>query len=413
MRPALPLRAWLIGGIIATVVVAYCGVFVLAFLSERLTTSPDSALIANLEGLEAYAPSVEAHPEQWTDTVWQSAAKQRLDALHVGLMLIGPDGRELFLYPEGQGQTIYRWSGPMQWYDDVRTAVLYQGDRPAGRAVWFRLPVPEAQQRSQEVVNVVMPFAVVLVVSATIWGAITVASRSLMGPLKELSAAAAQVNRGELDFTVPDSRIKEVRQFAQAFAQMRGGLKESLAQQGALEQERRLFVAAMAHDLRTPLTSVRGYLEGIRDGVARTPEKLEHYVSVALEKTGALERLVDGLFNYSRTEYLNQPPHREALEVGALLGSAVDGLRPRAEAKGVTLVLEPGPGPYTVQADAAMLERVVDNLLDNAIRHTPPGGRVTVGWQMGAGHVHFWVQDSGPGIPPDDLEHIFQPTYRA
>ncbi|HEY3364901.1 MAG TPA: HAMP domain-containing sensor histidine kinase [Symbiobacteriaceae bacterium] len=237
--------------------------------------------------------------------------------------------------------------------------------------------------------------------------------RSLNRPVLDLSRRARLVNQGQLEFDLPQSRVRELNDLAGAFGAMRDGLQSSLIQQAAMEEERRMFIAAVAHDLRTPLTSVRGYLEGLRDGVAHTPEKVERYVAVALEKTGHLERLIADLFAYARTEYLSQPPQRERLDLGVLLAATADGLRPQAEAKGITLGLAAGPEPVLLAGDRLMLGRVVDNLLDNAIRYTPPGGSVTLGWHGMPDECRFWVQDTGPGISPEGLPRVFQPLYRG
>ncbi|HLN62760.1 MAG TPA: HAMP domain-containing sensor histidine kinase, partial [Symbiobacteriaceae bacterium] len=149
------------------------------------------------------------------------------------------------------------------------------------------------------------------------------------------------------------------------------------------------------------------------DGVANTPEKMSRYVGVALDKTATLERLIEGFFAYSRVELLEQPPQREPVDLGALLAGAVAAAGPRAQGRSLSLSLDEGPEPCTVNADAAMLTRVVDNLLENAIRYTPEGGAITVGWRSGIDHARFWVQDTGPGIPPDDLGRVFQPLYRG
>jgi signal transduction histidine kinase len=416
MKRVLPIRFWLIVGIVGMVIAAYVGVFAMAALAEVLTPTTKYFSEAAPDPFtrdQLYA-DVESQPDQWQNPAWQADLRKRLTALGVGVELARGDA-QVFVHPS-PGATHPETGGEIVPVRDFREVVIYQGRERVGTALWSDTRVVDfsaSDNRRGAAVQGAMPFVVALIVGATIWGAVTLASRIFMGPLRQLAVAAAKINAGDLDFTVPASRVAELNEFARAFDSMRDGLKQSVTRQAELEQERRLFVAAMAHDLRTPLTSVRGYLEGIRDGMARTPEKLERYVSVALEKTGALERLVDGLFSYAKTEYLHQAPNREPLDLGALLVDAVAGMRPQAETREVTLQLEPGGDQTVVQGDQAMLQRVVDNLLDNALRHTPVGGTVTVGWQPAPGQVQFWVQDTGPGIPEAELERIFEPTYRA
>lgn len=242
---------------------------------------------------------------------------------------------------------------------------------------------------------------------------VTRVGRAVSQPVLALSQAATKVSQGQLDFQTPTSGVLELNQLSEAFASMRDGLCAAIAQQAAMEQERRLMVSAIAHDLRTPLTSVRGYLEGIRDGIGRSPKRLDRYVGVALAKTASMERLIEGLFTYARTEYLVQPPQLERLDVAELLQQAVEGVRPQAEAKGVSLVIQGSVERCPLMADRMMLSRVVDNLLDNAIRHTPPGGSVTVAWRGEAQQLCFWIQDTGPGFGQADMDRLFEPLYRG
>src|SRR5690606_24340403 len=122
------------------------------------------------------------------------------------------------------------------------------------------------------------------------------------------------------------------------------------------EQERRMFVSALVHDLRTPLFSLRGSLEGLATGIAATPEKRARYIAVAQEKADALERLIADLFAFTRLEYLDEEPQRAPVDLAAFLPRLVEGMRPRAETKGVRLALDAGPA-RVVSADEHLLTR--------------------------------------------------------
>jgi signal transduction histidine kinase len=200
--------------------------------------------------------------------------------------------------------------------------------------------------------------------------------RNVLRPLAAMSQAARQIAGGNPDITLllkPAPQLREVAAVAEAFAAMSAGLQQSIRRQAELEQERRFFVGAVAHDLRTPLFSLRGYLEGLQCGIAATPEKVAHYLTICQEQAETLERLVADLFTYTRLEYLEQAPCHEPLELGNLLRGRVEGMRPRAEAKGIALVTD-GPGVHCpLVGDSHLLARVVDNLLDNALTWTPPG----------------------------------------
>lgn len=237
--------------------------------------------------------------------------------------------------------------------------------------------------------------------------------RAILRPLTAMSLAARQIAAGELEFCVPDSRVREVAEVSAAFRAMGDALGESIYRQARLEQERRLFISAVVHDLRTPLFSLRGYLEGLSEGVANSPEKTERYLAISREKAATLERLVSDLFAYAQMEYLEQTPRRDSLDLGGLLRETADGLRPLAEARDVDLTIE-GPAEACIcDGDEHLLVRAVENVLDNALRYTPPGGRIAVTWRREANRVVFSIADTGPGFDPSDLPNVFSPLFRG
>ncbi len=237
--------------------------------------------------------------------------------------------------------------------------------------------------------------------------------RTVLRPLAAVTQASRQVAAGNLDFELAPSQVREVAEVSAAFNAMGAGLRQALERQAELEQERRYFIGAIAHDLRTPLFSLRGHLQGLERGVADTPEKAARYVAVCQEKADELERLVDDLFTYTRMEYQERPPQCEPLELGAVFRRAVDGVRPQAEAKAIALTLDGPSKPIRLEGDELLLTRAVTNLLDNALRHTPSDGAVRINWREDDEQAVFTVADSGPGFDPHDLPHLFEPMYRG
>jgi signal transduction histidine kinase len=204
-----------------------------------------------------------------------------------------------------------------------------------------------------------------------------------------------------------------VSEVGAAFQTMVEGLRESVSRQAELEAQRRFFIGAIAHDLRTPLFSLRGHLVGLEQGIASSPEKAAAYLAICRQKADQLDRLVSDLFAYTRTEYLGHTLQRQATDFGELISREIDGLRSRAEAKGVQVCMD-GPGkPCVAEIDEDLLERAVENLLDNAIRHTTADGTIHVRWGRAGDRVTFSVSDDGPGIPERDLPHLFEPLYRG
>jgi signal transduction histidine kinase len=194
---------------------------------------------------------------------------------------------------------------------------------------------------------------------------------------------------------------------------MSAALQGALARQAALEEERKLFIGAIAHDLHTPLFVLRGYLQGLENGVVTSPEKVAAYCAECRARVDALSRLVADLFAYTKVEYLDQIVQRELLDLRSLLAHTLAGFQPLAAQKRLALTLAGPDAPCPVEGDGHLLTRAVENLLDNALRHTPEGGEISVRWGMEDGQVVVQVMDTGPGISPADLPHLFTPFYRG
>jgi signal transduction histidine kinase len=237
--------------------------------------------------------------------------------------------------------------------------------------------------------------------------------RAILRPLAATSRAARLIAAGNLEFELPRSRVREVAEVGIAFRAMGEALGAALSRQSELEQERRLFVGAIAHDLRTPLFCLRGYLDGLASGLADTPERRSRYLAVCQEKVVSLDHLIAELFTYAQVDYQEQAPRSDCLELGALVRRDVDSFRVLAAAKHVGLEVTGPSEPAWVMGDEHLLARAVDNLLDNAFRYTSEGGRVQVDLQLEQDHVRLRVQDSGPGFAPRDLPHVFTPLFRS
>jgi signal transduction histidine kinase len=174
------------------------------------------------------------------------------------------------------------------------------------------------------------------------------------------------------------------------------------------EDARRRLVAAVGHDLRTPLAALRAALEAVRDGVAPDPDR---YLDAMVEDVEVLDRLIDDLFFASRVEAGTIELAVEEVDLGELLESAVEALAPVAAERSVGFSVGVA-GSVPVRADPVALGRAVRNLLDNAIRHAPSGTEVDVAVEQGGGSVVVRVRDRGPGFPEDFTDRAFDPFTR-
>jgi PAS domain S-box-containing protein len=170
------------------------------------------------------------------------------------------------------------------------------------------------------------------------------------------------------------------------------------------------FVATVSHDLRAPLTFMRGYATML-PMVGDLSEKQKEYVDKILQGVSQMSELIDDLLDLGRVE-AGVGMERKPCHMGAILIEAVDGIRVRAVAKGLTLRLEPPSGTAVVAGDAALLRQMISNLVDNAIKYTPSGGTVTVGLSVHDGEASIYVSDTGIGIALDDQVRLFEKFYR-
>jgi signal transduction histidine kinase len=179
-----------------------------------------------------------------------------------------------------------------------------------------------------------------------------------------------------------------------------------------IEEARRQMVAAVSHDLRTPLASLRLLVESIDDGVV-TGETRDRYLRQMRTHVEALTALIDDLFELSRIEAGEISWTMEQVELRGLIGDTVAAMRAPAEARGINLVAELPTHEVLAQANAEKVQRVLFNLIQNAIRHTPADGSVTVRARSAGSGVEIEVADDGEGISPTDSEHVFDAFYRG
>jgi signal transduction histidine kinase len=209
----------------------------------------------------------------------------------------------------------------------------------------------------------------------------------------------------------------ELSDLAAAANSMIEQLAHEEAARAAADQSRRGVITALSHDLRTPLTALQVLAEAVQDRIA-TGATRERYLREMQVHVVALSDLIDELFEHSREEAHALEPARERLEVGELVSETVAALQATAERRSVTMRAEPpagqAHGPLLVaQANASQIRRVLLNLLDNAIRHTPPGGNVRARTSRSAEMIIVEIADDGAGIPPQDIDKVFEAFYRG
>ncbi len=239
-----------------------------------------------------------------------------------------------------------------------------------------------------------------------------VISRALVGSLRELVGAARRLAGGDLTVRVAVAGRGELRELAHDFNSMAERLQAAFQHERDLDMARRSLVASVSHDLRSPLASLRVAAEALQDGVVSNAEDVQRYLRAMLQDIGYLSRLIDDLFELARLEGGSLVLDRTETSLRDLISDTLESMQLRAQKCGVQLQGAVDGDPLVV-ADGAKLQRVLDNLLDNALRFSPSGGQVELTARQEGGAVVVAVRDSGGGIEPADLPHVFDRFYRG
>jgi len=257
-------------------------------------------------------------------------------------------------------------------------------------------------------------FAVLLVYAAVLSLALFyLLATSMTAALGTIRAAAGRIAEGDLETRVEVETRDELAELAADLNAMAARLGVAARRERAMEQSRRELIAAVSHDLRTPLAAIRATIEAILDGVVTDEETVARYLRTMHDGTRELSRLIDDLFELSRIEAgaLTLAPAPTAL--ADLVSEMLERMGPQAAARAVTLTGSAEERLPLAPLDARLIGRVLVNLVDNALRHTPPGGCVEVSVHGDAATVGVTVADTGEGIAPADLPHVFDRFYRG
>lgn len=334
------------------------------------------------------------------------------------------------------GATVYAWGGDQP--DDARLlqaaeslggtrALVSAGEHSLsithreinGTAYQIRVYGTRSEELSSGLKLVIVLAALVLLcaVLAAIWGTnrflIRFVFQKINGPLVILSDGVREIGEGNLDYRIDYREKDEFAPVCQAFNEMAARLKASVERTRQDEESRKELLAGISHDLRSPLTSIRAYVEGLLDGVARTDEAQRRYLTTIKTKAEDIDRMVSQLFLFSKLDMAEYPMDPRTFRMDEFVTALAAETGEEYQSKGLDITVG-SPCPVSVTADGVLLRRVLTNIMDNSAKYkTADLGRLRISVEDAGQDCRIVLTDDGPGVPEEVLPKLFDAFYRS
>ncbi len=348
-------------------------------------------------------------------------------SLEVRITIIGSDGRvmadtaqipgEMDNHSErlemkramhgGTGESI-RYSDTLQYSMKYVAVAVESGGTVVG-FVRLALSLEDLEQQIQVIYRTVLIGGLVAFVCVLVVG--TIITRGIITPITEMTEVAQAISRGDFSKRLKVKSTDELGVLAQSLNSMADELRLTIDDLRRMDKVRTDFVANVSHELKTPLTSIRGFIETLEDGALEDKANARRFLAIIKKHANALSNITDDLLRLSELESVEARIERAPFDLRALVEEVASGFALALEEKGQELVKSLKGDDFTVEADRQRMEQVMLNLVDNAINYSPAGSRIRVAVELADGVFKISVEDNGPGISREHLSRVFERFY--